>query len=323
MNGFPSILESIEDLNKSQIDALLERARALKNRAPARLPLEKPLYVATSFLEHSTRTKFSFSSAITRLGGYHIDFQAENSSLKKGESLEQTLLTLKYQGIDVCVIRTKVSHLLDQFKERPPIKIINGGDGSNQHPTQALLDLMTFIEVLGDVKGKRITIIGDCVHSRVTHSLMQLLPMYGVDLYLCGPEEFIPQHRDERIKVAPSLDSAIENSDALYLLRIQSERHESSDKKSKDDPIDYHEQWGLNISKLKKHKKNIPLFHPGPANIGVEVSDQLINSSLWMAHHQVKNSVYMRMAIIEAMVGNMDHEIGAKYTDISKEILGE
>ena len=320
MNGFPSILESIQDLTKPQIDALLERANALKNRAPARLPLDKSLYVATSFLEHSTRTKFSFASAIKRLGGNHIDFQAENSSLKKGESLEQTLLTLYYQGIDICIIRTNESHLLDQFKDNPPIKIINGGDGSNQHPTQALLDLMTFIEVLGSLKGKRITIIGDCEHSRVTHSLIELLPQYGVELCLCGPESFLPDTQAEGVTHTSDLDWALENTDAIYLLRIQSERHDQSDQR---DNSGYHESWGINLSKLKKHNVTLPIFHPGPANIGVEISQELVDSNLWMAHHQVRNSVYMRMAIIEAMVGNGDNKVGAQYRDLSKNILGE
>lgn len=310
MVGFPSILEGVKDLDKGHILQLLERAEDLKSGSPARLPLQKSLAVATSFLEHSTRTKHSFAMAIKRLGGFHIDFQAENSSLKKGESLEQTLLTLKYQGIDICIIRTQQSHLLEEFKGHPPIKIINGGDGSNQHPTQALLDLYTFCDDFGGIKkleGKKITIVGDCRHSRVTHSLIDLLPMFGIELALCGPDEFMPQEIAPGIKRIVDIDTAIQESDALYLLRIQSERHNST---HADILNDYHTHWGINFDKLRKHKKALPIYHPGPANIGVEVHEEIMDSEIWKAHKQVENSVYMRMAIIEAMINNEDHHIG-------------
>ena len=311
MNTFPSILEGIQDLDKKHINHLLSRTDNLKNGQPARLPLQKTLAVATSFLEHSTRTKHSFAMAIKRLGGFHIDFTAENSSLKKGESLEQTLLTLFYQGIDICVIRSSQSHLLEQFKEKPPIKIINGGDGQNQHPTQALLDLFTIKEQFGDLNGKVVTIVGDCRHSRVTHSLIDLLPLFGVKLYLCGPREFLPpKDENDQFEFIENLDQALEISDMIYLLRIQSERHDS---KGPIDKTTYHKKWGINKEKLIKHGKVLPIYHPGPANIGFEVSNEIINSEIWMAHKQVINSVYMRMAIIEAIICNNDFNIGARY----------
>jgi aspartate carbamoyltransferase catalytic subunit len=320
MVGFPSILEGIKDLEKGHILQLLERAEDLKSGSPARLPLQKSLAVATSFLEHSTRTKHSFAMAIKRLGGFHIDFQAENSSLKKGESLEQTLLTLHYQGIDICIIRTQQSHLLEEFKEHPPIKIINGGDGSNQHPTQALLDLYTFTTDFGSIKdleGKTISIIGDCRHSRVTHSLIDLLPKFGINVVLCGPPEFMPDEIPAGISVLDNIDDAIIQSDALYLLRIQSERHGDAHNDIFDN---YHAKWGVNFEKLKQHSKVLPIYHPGPANIGVEVNSEIMNSEIWMAHKQVENSVYMRMAIIEAMINNEDHNIGSVYNKVPGDI---
>ena len=152
MIGFPSILEGIEDLNREQVEKLLARTKELKIGSPARLPLKRNISVATSFLENSTRTKLSFIMAINLLKGIHIDFEAEKSSLKKGESLEQTLLTLNYQGFDICIVRTKETKLLSQFKQRPPIKMINGGDGTNEHPTQALLDLYTLNEIFKIIK---------------------------------------------------------------------------------------------------------------------------------------------------------------------------
>jgi aspartate carbamoyltransferase catalytic subunit len=318
MNAFPSILEGIGDLQKKHVDHIMERAKDLKSGSPARLPLQKTIAVATSFLENSTRTKLSFAMAIKRLKGFHIDFVAETSSLKKGESLEQTLLTLKYQGIDICIIRTKESHLLEQFREHPPIKIINGGDGTNQHPTQALLDLYTLQEKLGDLNGKTVSIVGDCKHSRVTHSLIDLLPQYGIKVKLCGPTNFLEDASPASdIEIIKNFDEAIEQSDALYMLRIQNERHGEEDKFNLEE---YIKNYQINFNRLIEHKKAIPIFHPGPANIGVEVHQEIIDSELWMAHKQVENSVYVRMAIIEAMINNDDRNIGYRNLKIPGEL---
>lgn len=314
---FPSVLEGINNLEIGHIKSLLQRTNDLKNGHPARLPLRKSLSVATSFLENSTRTKFSFAMAIKNLGGNHIDFIAESSSLKKGESLEQTLLTLHYQGIDICIIRTNESHLLSQFQDKPPIKIINGGDGINQHPTQALLDLYTLYEYFGDLKklsGKTVAIVGDCIHSRVTHSLIDLLPLFNINIILCGPDYFIPSDLDSKIKIASNIEDAIMNADVLYMLRVQNERHSSEIQKKINN---YKDTFGINLDLFAKLNKYPPVFHPGPANIGVEVSEEIVNSEIWFAHEQVKNSVYMRMAIIEAMVTNEDQNIGAKFNKIT------
>lgn len=320
MVAFPSILEGIDDLSLGHINQILERAEDFKSGLPPRLPLQKSLAVATSFLEHSTRTKHSFTMAIKRLGGFHIDFHAETSSLKKGESLEQTLLTLHYQGIDVCIIRTQESHLLKQFKEHPPIKIINGGDGSNQHPTQALLDLFTLKQKLGTLEGKTLAIIGDCTHSRVTHSLIDLLPKYGIKVLLVGPSDFLPKEDFEGVQKTQNLNDAIKKADALYLLRIQTERHQTSQQEQDKIKREYNKDWGINRDRLQGLDKFIPIFHPGPANIGVEVDQEIVNSELWMAHKQVQNSVYVRMAIIESIVNNDAQNIGAIYNKISGDI---
>ncbi len=320
MSAFPSVLEGIKDLELGHIKALLRRTSDLKSGQPPRLPLQKSLAVATSFLENSTRTKLSFAMAIKRLGGFHIDFHAESSSLKKGESLEQTLLTLKYQGIDICIIRTNESNLLDQFRNYPPIKIINGGDGINQHPTQALLDLYTLQDHFGGLKklkGKTVAIVGDCIHSRVTHSLTDLLPQFGIKVLLCGPDFFIPKELPRDVSRVDNLDEAIEQSDAIYLLRVQTERH---DKSITDQLKNYQEEWGLTFERFRKQSKVLPVFHPGPANIGIEVESEIVNSEIWMAHKQVQNSVFVRMAIIEAMINNEDHNIGSQYKKIPGDI---
>lgn len=310
MSSFPSVLESISDLTKNEIESLLTLARNINPAVPN--PFLKNTIVATSFLENSTRTKHSFAAAIIKLGGNYLDFNTETSSLKKGESLEQTLLTLHYQGIDLCIVRSSLNHVLTPFKKSPPIKLINGGDGTNEHPTQALLDLLTMIDCTGDLeslKGKTLAILGDNTHSRVGHSLIKLLPQFGVKVILCGPEEFLPAkpERIESINYSTDRNSTIKTCDFLYLLRIQNERHNADSFLSVKE---YISNYGVTLKLLKKLNKLIPVFHPGPANIGIEIDQELITSSLYMGHRQVKNSVPMRMAIMQSMLLNNDANIG-------------
>jgi aspartate carbamoyltransferase catalytic subunit len=310
MYTFPSVLESISDLTKSEIETLLTLATNINLNIPN--PYLKNSIVATSFLENSTRTKHSFAAAIIKLGGHYLDFNTETSSLKKGESLEQTFLTLYHQGIDLCIIRSSTNNVLSNFKKFPPIKLINGGDGTNEHPTQALLDLLTMTLFSGNFNsliGKKIAIIGDVIHSRVGHSLIKLLPLFGIDIILCGPEEFLPTKAERlpHITYSTDRDQTILNADFLYLLRIQSERHSSNSFMSLPDYITH---FGVTLNLLKKCHKLIPVLHPGPANIGVEIDHDLISSSLYLGHKQVQNSVPLRMALIQLMLLNNDTNIG-------------
>lgn len=318
MKSFPSVFESINDLTIDHLNGLLELSKKFKGYAEdwqgLPVPFLKNPIIATSFLENSTRTKHSFAIAIKKLGATYIDFNADTSSLKKGETLEETLLTLKSQGIDLCVIRTSVSNELSQFKENPPIKIINGGDGVNQHPTQALLDLFTMKEISNNnLEGKTITILGDIVHSRVGHSLIDLLPQFGIKVILCGPKEYLPGQDElknySNVVTSTNRDQSIEKSDYLYLLRIQKERHGSQYAHIYED---YHNQYGVNVDLLNKLGKRIPILHPGPANVGVEISKDLMDSDLYCGYEQVRNSIYMRMAIIQAVLQNNDKNVGKK-----------
>lgn len=302
MQSFPKVLECINDLTREQIEKLLHSANRLKSGyvpvGSRNLGRKFTPVIATSFLENSTRTKHSFAIAIHKLGAMYIDFNAETSSLKKGENLEETLLTLKYQGVDMCIIRTSVSNELSQFKENPPLCIINGGDGINQHPTQALLDIFTMVESGHQLEGRTVAIVGDCKHSRVGHSLTDLLPMYGAKIIFCGPKECLPTDYPANCSVTTDIDEAIRNSDILYTLRIQKERH--SEKAAYYD--NYHEEFGINLDRLKRLDKKIPIYHPGPVNIGVELDYETVKSEFYMGYEQVQNSVYMRMAIIKAML---------------------
>ena len=313
MHSFPSVFTSIEDLSQRQVLGLLELAGSFKrfsldNQGGVNTPFLKRPIIATSFLENSTRTKHSFAIAIKKLEATYLDFNAETSSLKKGESLEETLKTLHCQGVDLCIIRTNISNQLDQFKEKPPIKIINGGDGVNQHPTQALLDLFTMKEIGMELTGKTIAIVGDLVHSRVGHSLMDLLPRFGMNITLCGPSACLPKDVNHpNIKVTTNLEEAIDESDSLYLLRIQKERHGGSDVSYYET---YHQDYGISLDRLKKHNKKVPIFHPGPANVGVEISEDVMNSPYYFGYSQVYHSTYMRMAIIQAVLLNNNRKIG-------------
>lgn len=312
MTSFPSLLESIDDLAFRQIEVLISRSNLFKSNPSLSIfnTNPKPI-IATFFLENSTRTKHSFAVAINKLGGHALDFDAETSSLKKGESLEETFLTLFHQGIALCVYRSNVNLQLSEFREQLPIKLINGGDGVNEHPTQALLDLMTLIELAPQLVGKTITIIGDIIHSRVAHSLIKLLPQFGVKIILCGPVEYIGNEGLKNgVTISHDRNESILKSDFIYLLRIQKERHISIEKNSIEDYISH---YGVTLKLLKSLKKLIPVLHPGPANIGVEIDAELIKSSLYKGHLQVENSIPMRMAIIEAMLLNNDQNIGSIY----------
>jgi aspartate carbamoyltransferase catalytic subunit len=310
MASFPSLLESIDDLAHSQIEVLISRSKHFKNNPQLSLfnTHPKPI-IATFFLENSTRTKHSFAVAISRLGGLHLDFNAETSSLKKGESLEETFLTLFHQGVSIGVFRSSVSHQLSEFKTSPPIKLVNGGDGVNEHPTQALLDLFTLMELAPSLTGKTISIMGDIVHSRVAHSLIKLLPLFGMKIILSGPREYLPNDIDlpKNVTLSNDRDNTILKSDFIYLLRIQKERHTTGENQPADH---YLENFGVSLALLKKLNKLIPVLHPGPANIGVELDLELIKSSLYKGYLQVENSIPMRMAIIEAMLLNNDQNIG-------------
>ncbi|MDH5580667.1 MAG: aspartate carbamoyltransferase catalytic subunit [Bdellovibrionales bacterium] len=302
MQSFPKVLECISDLSKDQIEKLIHSANRLKSGyvpvGSRNLGRKFTPIVATSFLENSTRTKHSFAIAIKKLGAMYIDFNADTSSLKKGENLEETLLTLHYQGVDLCIIRTSVSGELNQFKKDPPIAIINGGDGINEHPTQALLDLFTMFEEGIDINGKTMAIIGDCKHSRVGHSLTSLIPMFGGKIIFCGPKECLPEDIPANCEATTNVDEAILKSDVLYTLRIQKERH--SQKAAYYD--NYEEEFGVNLKRLQRLDKKIPVFHPGPVNIGVELDYETIKSDLYLGYKQVTNSVFMRMAILKAML---------------------
>lgn len=311
MDRFPTVLESVRDLNAEQIHWLLGRTQEFKKESKTLSPqnfsarglcreLRAPIVACTFFAEHSTRTKLSFTRGLQLLGAEFLNFDSGTSSLKKGESLRETFYTIKAMGVNLLIFRCPVSFGLAPFKAQPPFSIINAGDGKNEHPTQALLDLFTMLEQEKDLKGKKIAIIGDIEHSRVSHSLIHLLPLFGAKVVLVGPRFFWPKNPPgPHVEFCESRDEAIKKCDLLYLLRIQTERHAEAEL-----PFslpEYVKEFGVSYQHLKKIGRLIPLYSPGPANIGVEIDEEAIQSELFVGHTQVENGVFMRMSIMEAM----------------------
>lgn len=307
MLSFPSTLNSIDDLSNETILYLLDKALQIQHN-PELFQLKNRPFVSTLFLENSTRTKNSFAISALKLNAHYIDINPETSSLKKGENFEETLLTLKAQGFELLIIRSSLNDQLSPFSINPPIKLINGGDGTREHPTQALLDLFTLSKTVGGLehlKNKTISIHGDIFHSRVAKSLIKLLPQFGINIILTGPDEFLNNAENDfskNITIEKDRSKAILQSDFIYLLRIQEERINKSDKSFSIRLKNYHENFGINLALLKSLNKKIPVFHPGPANIGIEIDDELIKSSLYLGHTQVQLSIPMRMAILHTML---------------------
>ncbi len=322
MTSFPSVLESVDDLSNEQIIDLLtlaehiERDKVLLNQENS---LKKPL-IYTLFLEDSTRTKLSFATSAHRIGAHWLDFPMQTSSMNKGENLEETLLTLKNHGADAVVIRAKESGILKKFKNAPPLKIINGGDGINEHPTQALLDFYLLQKLFPNLyqnhlNSLTIGIAGDIIHSRVAHSLMQLLPRFGFNIALFGPEYFIPNDFQNKygnkIKIYTDKRIFLKDINILYLLRIQLERHQGSLLENIDDlKMNYLNNFGFMLNDFNnKEFKHLKIMHPGPVNVGLELDEALLKSGFYLGLDQVKFSIPVRMALLLKQLNNNDGNI--------------
>ena len=305
MHLWPKVFSSIKDIDLEQIRALLSLAKKFKNEYKPGQVLRPELSkytTCTCILENSTRTVLSFTQASQILGTRHLHFDSNNSSLNKGEDFVETLHTLQALMIDICVIRTPIEGQLSGLEQSEHFPIINAGDGKAEHPTQALLDFFT-IQELGHYKpGMTLAIIGDCLHSRVCHSLIKLLPQLGIKILLCGPEEYLPQEVIENIQKTTDLNEALNKADLLYLLRIQYERHQHSNAKS-----EY--PYQINLEKLKTINKLLPVYHPGPCNIGVEISRDILQSKIYFGHQQVHHGVFLRTALLSIMLDHWGNKL--------------
>lgn len=292
-------LVTMETLSNEEVLGLIERGIAFKN-GRADFTLDRQYFVANLFFESSTRTHKSFEVAEKKLGLDVIEFDAKTSSVNKGETLYDTILTMSALGVDICVIRhSEVDYYKELIDSRTiQTAIVNGGDGSGQHPSQCLLDLMTIYEEFGDFENLKVAIAGDITHSRVAKSNMQILKRLGAEIYFAGPKEWYSEEFDVYGKHV-SIDEIIGEVDVLMLLRVQHERHDGKGSFSKKD---YHKLHGLTTERYKKLKSSAIIMHPAPVNRDVEIADQLVEAPQSRIVTQMRNGVFVRMAILEAIL---------------------
>lgn len=299
-------LLSTKDLLLEEIDLILETAKSFSEiltRTVKKVPPLRGKVVINLFYENSTRTRSSFELAGKYLSADVTNFSVSTSSVKKGETLQDTAQTLVQMGADAVIIRHAHSGIPFQLAEflPPHISLINAGDGSNEHPTQALLDLYTMKEIFNDLKGKKIAIVGDVLHSRVARSNIWLLQKLGMDIHLCGPPTLLPESFcDFGVKVHWNLNSAISEADIIMVLRLQMERQSKGLIPSLDE---YNRLFGLDHKKIQIAKKNVKVLHPGPMNRGVEITSELADDLRYsLINKQVSNGVAVRMALLYLLI---------------------
>ncbi|SFA75104.1 MULTISPECIES: aspartate carbamoyltransferase catalytic subunit [unclassified Bacillus (in: firmicutes)] len=256
---------------------------------------KEQMFAANLFFEPSTRTKCSFEMAERKLGFHVIPFEAEASSIQKGESLYDTVRTLEAIGVNAVVIRHEQERYFEELTGKINIPILNGGDGCGHHPTQSLLDLLTIRQEFGSFEGLKVTIVGDVLHSRVARSNAEALTRLGALVQFSGPEAWFNQELMTQYPIV-DMDDAIENSDVMMLLRIQHERH---DRRMGMSASDYHLLYGLTIEREKRMKPKSIIMHPAPVNRGVELADELVECSRSRIFKQMENGVYVRMAALK------------------------
>jgi aspartate carbamoyltransferase catalytic subunit len=300
-----SHLLGIKYINKKDIELILDTAKNFKeviNRPIKKVPSLRDITVANLFFENSTRTRLSFELAQKRLSADIINFSAASSSVKKGETLTDTVNNILAMKVDMIVIRHSSPGVCSYLAKKVKAKIINAGDGAHEHPTQALLDAFSLQEKLGDLKGKKIAIIGDILHSRVALSNIFSLQKLGAQVKVCGPKTLIPKYIESLgVKVETDLLKTLEWCDAANMLRIQLERQ---DIKFFPSIREYTMLYGLNKTILDSLSKKIVIMHPGPINRGVEISSDVADSSQSIILEQVENGVAVRMAVMFLLAGN-------------------
>ncbi len=299
-------LIGLEGVPRQDLDIIFDTAfsfREVLERPVKKVPTLKGKTIVNLFFENSTRTKMSFDLAEKRLSADSISFSAGSSSLKKGETFKDTIRNIYAMKIDAVVMRHPTpgsSKLLSEFVDAV---VINAGDGTHEHPTQAILDMMSIKEKFGDFKGLKVAIIGDIRHSRVALSNIYGLKTMGAEVMLCGPPTFIPRGIEELgVKVTHNLQEALEWSDVINVLRIQLERQGKSLIPSLQE---YRDVYGVTREKLDKLNKNLTIMHPGPINRGVELDSDVADSEHSIILHQVLNGVASRMAILYLLVGGL------------------
>lgn len=302
-------LLGIKDLTSNDIDLIFRTADQFKEilkRPIKKVPSLRDTTIVNLFYENSTRTRISFELAEKRLGADTINFATSSSSVSKGETLIDTAQNILSMKVDMVVMRHSASGAPHFLANHIPAAIINAGDGTNEHPTQALLDSFSIREKLGSLKGKKIAIIGDIMHSRVALSNIYCLKKMGADVLVVGPPTLIPTHIESLgVHVTYNLQEALEWCDVANVLRIQLERQNM--------PLfsslrEYSLFYGINQSRLNTLKKEITIMHPGPINRGVELSSDAADGKHSIILQQVENGVAIRMAVLYLLAGKKELE---------------
>ena len=300
-------LTGIVDLSTQDIELILETAQRFKeviNRPIKKVPSLRDITIANVFFENSTRTKLSFELAQKRLSADIVNFSASNSSLKKGETLVDTINNILAMKVDMVVLRHPNPGAAKFLSKKVNAKVINAGDGTHEHPTQALLDAFSIQEKLGSIKGKKVVIVGDILHSRVALSNIYCLQKLGAEVMVCGPSTLIPKYIDQLgVKVSHNLRTALEWCDVANMLRIQLERQDGAYFPTLRE---YAMQFGLDKNMLDSLSKEIVIMHPGPINRGVEISSDVADSKQSIILDQVENGVAIRMAVIYLLAGRIE-----------------
>lgn len=300
-------LIGIKDLTREDIEIIFQTADSFKQviqRPIKKVPSLRDITIANLFFENSTRTRLSFELAEKRLSADVVNFSAASSSVKKGETLVDTVNNILSMKVDMVVMRHPNPGAAKFLSERVDAKIVNAGDGTHEHPTQALLDSYSIREKLGTVEGKKVVIVGDILHSRVALSNIYALQKLGAEVMVCGPTTLIPRYIHELgVKVEHNLRKALEWCDVANMLRIQLERQDIQFFPSLRE---YSMLFGLDKNLLDSLDKEIVVMHPGPINRGVEITSDVADSKQSIILHQVENGVAVRMAVIYLLASKIE-----------------
>ena len=300
-------LVGIKELSSEDIHLIFKTADSFKeviNRPIKKVPSLRDITIANLFFENSTRTKLSFELAEKRLSADIVNFSASGSSVKKGESLVDTVNNILSMKVDLVVMRHPNPGAASFLSKKIGAKVINAGDGTHEHPTQALLDAYSIREKLGSVEGKKVVIVGDILHSRVALSNIYCLQKLGAQVMVCGPLNLIPKNIKELgVKVSTNLKKALEWCDVANMLRIQLERQDETYFPSLRE---YSMLFGLNKEILDSLSKKIVVMHPGPINRGVEITSDVADSEQSIILQQVENGVAVRMAVIYLLASQIE-----------------
>lgn len=305
-------LVGLEALSRQQILAILDTAEPFKEISERRIkkvPVLRGKTIVNLFFEASTRTRVSFEFAEKRLSADTVNIAAAGSSVSKGETLVDTARNLEAMRIDMVVIRHGASGAARFLADRIPSNVINAGDGSHEHPTQGLLDMLTIRDHLGRIEGLKVCIVGDVLHSRVARSNIFGLLKLGAEVAVCGPPTLVPRgFRDLGVEVFTRVEDAIQWADVLNVLRLQLERMEAGYVPSLRE---YNRIWGVTTARLEKAPKDLLVLHPGPMNRGVEIDSDVADGPHAVILNQVTNGVAVRMAVLYLLAGGQPEKAEA------------